>query len=110
MPFHTVAREGELQPGDIKPIAIGDTQLVLLRSGDRYFALQRRCLHAGGDLADGIVSRGHIVCAHHGWRFAVASGQHEMSPETCLRTFAVRIEGDEIQVDPTPLWKGELTP
>jgi hypothetical protein len=38
----------------------------------------------------------------------VATGVHEISPETCLVTYAVRIQDDDVLVDPTPrrkLWQ-----
>jgi len=101
--FVTVAQIGQLAPGDILAIEVAGRAIVLYRDGDHYFAAQRRCLHQGGDLADGIVSRGHLVCPVHGWRFHVATGALAASPETCLATYAVRVTGTEIQIDPTPV-------
>jgi len=100
--FEPVATVGELADGDILPIEIGGEKLVLCRSGDDYYALQRRCIHQGADLAEGIVSRGTIVCAMHGWRFQLANGQHELSAETCLISYPVRVDGDRILVRSTP--------
>ena len=97
-----VATIGELADGDIKPIEVQGVQLVLCRVGDEYFATQRKCLHQGGDLTEGIVSSGRIVCAVHGWRFDLRTGVHELSPMTCLRTYPTRIEGNSIFVSPTP--------
>jgi nitrite reductase (NADH) small subunit len=97
--WSAVATVGQLAPGDVIAITAGGVDMVLGRDGDRYFATQRRCLHRGGDLADGIIARGHLVCAVHGWRFATATGRHE-SNEFCLVTYPVRITGDQIEVDP----------
>lgn len=102
MAFHTVARVGELQPGDIKPVKVDGRDIIVYRVGDAYYATQRNCLHQGGDLADGLVSRGLLICPLHGWQFHADTGVHELSPETCLRTYDVRVAGDEIQLDPTP--------
>ena len=102
MEFEAVATVDELAPGDIKPIRVGGRELCLYRAGDAYFATQRRCLHQGADLAEGIVSRGAVVCAMHGWRFDLRTGQHELSPETCLRTYPVRIDGERVLVSATP--------
>jgi len=96
-----VAMVGQLAAGDVIPISVDGVDMVLGRDGDRYFATQRRCLHRGGDLADGIVARGHLVCAVHGWRFSTATGRHE-SDEFCLQTYPVRVNGDRIEVDPHP--------
>lgn len=99
MTWHTVAKVGAVRANDVIPISIGSLELALGRDGDRYFATQRQCVHQGGDLADGIVSRGHLVCPHHGWRFSTATGQHETASTFCLRTYPVRVVGDDLQVE-----------
>jgi nitrite reductase (NADH) small subunit len=90
---------GDVRAGDVIAVAVDDLELVLGRDGDRYFATQRRCVHRGGDLADGIVSRGHLICPQHGWRFSTATGCAPESSEYCLVTYAVRVVGDQIEVD-----------
>ncbi len=107
MAYYAVATVDELAPGDVKAVRVGAVEMVLYRSGDAYFAAQRQCLHQGGDLADGIISRGFLVCPLHGWKFHADSGRHALSPQTCLKTYAVRVEGDVIQVDPQPRWQGQ---
>ncbi len=98
-----VARVGDIQPNDVIAINVDGQELALGRDGDRYFATQRRCLHRGGDLAEGIVSRGFLICPQHAWRFSTATGQHAEASEYCLVTYAVRVHGDQIEVDPRPL-------
>jgi nitrite reductase/ring-hydroxylating ferredoxin subunit len=100
--WHAVARVGELAAGDVRAVEVAGTALVLGRDGDRYFACQRQCVHRGGDLADGIVSRGHLICPQHGWRFSTATGKnpdasdHEIAAS--LVTYAVRVTGDDIEI------------
>jgi nitrite reductase/ring-hydroxylating ferredoxin subunit len=100
--WHPVAKVGQLAPGDIIPVDAGGVQMILGRDGDRYFALQRHCVHQGGDLADGIIARGHVVCANHGWRFSTATGRHDQASDLCLVVYAVRVNGEHIEVDPIP--------
>ena len=100
--WHAVARASDLRSGDVIPIEVDGVQMVLGRDGDRYFAAQRWCVHSGGDLSLGIVARGHLVCANHGWRFSTATGRHDEASDVCLATFAVRVTGEQIEVDPTP--------
>jgi len=97
-----VARVGDVKPNDVIAVTIDGVELVLGRDGDRYFATQRRCVHRGGDLAEGIVSRGHLICPQHAWRFSTATGCHAEASELCLATYAVRLVGDQIEVDPAP--------
>ena len=99
MTWHAVAKVGTLSAGDVVAVAVAGVELVLGRDGERYFATQRRCLHRGGDLAEGIVSRGHLVCAHHGWRFSTATGRHAEASDVCLATYAVRVTGEDIEIE-----------
>ena len=100
--WHAVAKVGDVRAGDVIAVSVEGTEMVLGLDGDRYFALQRRCVHRGGDLSEGIVSRGHVVCANHGWRFSTATGRHDQASDVCLVSYAVRVVGDQIEIDPTP--------
>jgi nitrite reductase (NADH) small subunit len=102
MTWHAVAKVGDVRAGDVIAVAVEGVEMVLGLDGDRYFALQRRCVHRGGDLADGIVSRGHVVCANHGWRFSTATGRHDQASDVCLVSYDVRVVGEQIEIDPTP--------
>ncbi|HEY0190639.1 MAG TPA: Rieske (2Fe-2S) protein [Kofleriaceae bacterium] len=100
--WRAVARVGDVRPNDVIAVAIDGVELVLGRDGERYFATQRRCVHLGGDLAEGIVSRGHLICPVHAWRFSTATGCLAEASQYCLVTYPVRVNGDQIEVDPTP--------
>lgn len=97
---------------------VGAVSAVVFRDGEQVFAAERRCPHAGADLAEGVVSRGHLVCPLHLWRFEAATGERivefrrgpgpadvvvERWPQDCLVTYATRVVGDWIELDPTPL-------
>jgi nitrite reductase/ring-hydroxylating ferredoxin subunit len=97
--WHVVAKVGAVRAGDVIAIEAAGVQMILGLDGDRYFAMQRQCLHRGGDLSDGIIARGHVVCANHGWRFSTATGCHDSASDVCLRTYPVRISGDDIEVE-----------
>ncbi|HEX3759854.1 MAG TPA: Rieske 2Fe-2S domain-containing protein [Kofleriaceae bacterium] len=100
--WRTVARIGDVKPNDVIAVTVDGIEMVLGRDGERYFATQRRCLHRGGDLAEGIVSRGHLICPQHAWRFSTATGCNAEASEFCLVTYPVRVVGDRIEVDPRP--------
>ncbi len=100
--WHVVAKASEVRPGDVVAVEIGGLEIVVGRDGDRYFAMQRRCVHRGGDLAEGIVSRGHLICPNHAWRFSTATGCHAEASEYCLVTYAVRVVDEQIEIDPRP--------
>lgn len=84
-------------------VEVDGVEIALGRDGDRYFATQRRCVHRGGDLVEGIVSRGHLICPNHAWRFSTATGQHAEASEYCLLVYPVRVTGEDVEVDSVPL-------
>ncbi len=111
MTWYPAAKLGDLKPGDVIGVEVAGIAMALVRDGDAIYALQRHCVHRGGDLADGILSRGHLICPQHGWRFAAATGQHHtghpdgaglQASDVCLVRYATRVVGDQIEIDPTP--------
>ena len=97
--WHAVAKVGDVRSGDVMAIAVGGREIVLGLDGDRYFATQRQCVHRGGDLAEGIVSRGHVICPQHGWRFSTLTGKTPEPSEYCLVIYSVRVVEDRIEVE-----------
>ena len=100
--WRAVAKVGDVRAGDVIAVAVDGVNMVLGLDGDRYFAMQRQCVHRGGDLSEGIVSRGHVICPNHGWRFSTETGRHADVSEYCLVTYAVRVVEDQIEIDPQP--------
>ena len=101
MTWHAAAKVGDVRAGDAIAVTVDGVELVLGRDGERYFAAQRWCPHRHGDLADGIVSRGHLICPQHGYRFSAETGCHDAASEYCLAMYDVRVAGDQIEIDTT---------
>ena len=106
--WHVVGRAAELADGDIVPVEVAGRALVIFRDGDRIGCMQRACVHQGGDLSLGIISRHHIICPVHAWRFSTETGVHAESPQTCLAIHDVRVVDGAIEVDPTPRRLGRV--
>ena len=106
--FKRAAYLSDLSEDEILPAEVDGVELVIYRDGEAIRACQRYCPHQRGDLSEGLVSRGYLICSAHGWRFNAQTGVHEISPQVCLATFAVQVAGDEIQIDSTPIRRGEL--
>lgn len=58
----------------------GSQPIVLVRKGEDIHALDGRCAHAGGPLADGSLEDGCVVCPWHGSRFELGSGAVRRGP------------------------------
>ena len=82
-------------PREGRAVDLGGQSLALFNLGDRYVAVENRCPHGGGPLADGIVGGDTVTCPLHNWRVCLDSGsvtkpcQQDVPP---VRTFPVRVE------------------
>ena len=95
--FVRVLPAGELRDGELIPVEIDGTPVVLVRHAGEFFAVQNNCSHrdfplteAGFDQRDGL-----LVCAWHGGCFDVRTGEAVIPPATDpVETFLTRVGAD----------------
>ena len=63
-----------------RAIQVGDREIAVFNLGDRFLAVENRCPHRSGPLADGIVSGTNIVCPLHAWKFSLETGRGAGGP------------------------------
>ena len=80
---------------------IGETMIGLFHIEGEFYALDNRCPHEGASLAHGYIEADTVSCRIHHWRFSIRDGTYldEDKPRCNVRTFPVRLVGDEIQVE-----------
>jgi nitrite reductase/ring-hydroxylating ferredoxin subunit len=94
-----IARVGEVQPGEIKPIDLGGREALLVENRGKYFVCDRLCPHEGVDLTTAAVIGTQIRCANHGYCFDLATGTCVMpAGGPSLTVLPVEIRGEEICV------------
>jgi len=101
MAFVTVARLSDLPPGKARCVVVDGATVALYRVANRFYATQDTCCGRGGQLSAGTVNTETrtVSCPLHSWEYDLASGQFAEAPFVRLRTYPVRVAGDEIQVD-----------
>jgi 3-phenylpropionate/trans-cinnamate dioxygenase ferredoxin subunit len=95
--FVRVLAADELRDGELLPIEIDGTPVVLVRHRGAFHAVQNNCSHkdfplseAGFDPRDGV-----LVCAWHGGCFDVVTGRAVVPPAVePVETFPTRVSGD----------------
>ncbi len=97
--FKTVCRVGDLKDGESKNVIVAGKILVLFRDGDRFHALDDACPHMGFSLVGGAVEAGTVTCPLHAWRFRLGDGCWVSSPRVKVGCYAVRVQGDDVQVE-----------
>ena len=99
--FVKVAEVGELSPGGMKMVELGDDQVLVCNVGGTIYACDNVCTHAFGPLSEGDLDGEQVECPLHGSVFNVTTGEVIDPPaRRSLRLFEVRIEGQDILVGP----------
>ena len=82
-------------------VAVGDQEIAVFNLGQRFLAVENRCPHRGGPLADGIVTGDSVVCPLHAWKINLQQGNVERPGETpaCVRTYATRVEAGTLLLE-----------
>ena len=81
--------EGEGREFDLDGLLVA---VFRTRTGSVH-ALEARCPHRGGPLADGLLDPTSVVCPLHGWRFSFDDGT-PLNGDLPVRTFDAR-HGDD---------------
>jgi nitrite reductase (NADH) small subunit len=84
-----------------RAIQIAGHEIAVFHLGNRFLAVENRCPHRGGPLADGIVSGGNVVCPLHAWKVDLTSGEvtNQPAPLQCVKTFPVRVENNVVSLE-----------
>lgn len=99
---------GVVPSGESRVVQVGGEQVAVFHIDGQYHAVSNKCPHRGGPL-----SRGHLEpvgtvpaggcpqdfavrCPIHGWLFELKSGRCLNQPQAQIRSYALRVEGDQV--------------
>jgi len=106
MNYVFAAKASEVPEGAmIKATAEGRT-VLLARLGGEVYALNNKCPHMGGSLADGKLEDGLVICPRHGAAFEIKTGKNMRGPKIGplkltthdAQAYPVKVEGEDILV------------
>jgi nitrite reductase (NADH) small subunit len=78
-----------------RAVRLGSLSVAIFNTGETFLAVENRCPHQGGPLADGIVGGSTVTCPLHNWRVCLESGAVTKPCESgaaAVRTFPVKVE------------------
>lgn len=93
------ADRSALGDGEVIGVIVAGHEVALYETDGAVYATDDICTHAYAKLSDGWMEKGEIECPLHAGRFEIKTGRATAPP--CvddLKTYPVRVEGDEIQV------------
>jgi len=92
----------ELEPGTVRVVETGDVPIAVFNCEGRILAIEDRCSHDDGPLAEGTLDQSEctVECPRHGSLFDLTTGRPKTLPAfEPVRTFAVDTSNDTIKVE-----------
>jgi nitrite reductase (NADH) small subunit len=96
--FVTVARVGDIPPGQGRQVTVDERWVGLFNLGGAYHAIDNLCLHRGGPLAEGVIHGCVVTCPWHGWQFDLTNGALVQDPSVGVTRHETRIVDGDVQV------------
>lgn len=97
-----VARVGDLAPGEMTYVEVGEDPVCLINLDGAFYALCDICTHEEASLSDGEIVGDEVECPLHGGAFEIRTGQAAAFPVVVpAKTYRVRVVGDVVEVDAT---------
>ena len=99
--FVKVAGIGELSPGEMKQVQLGQEELLVANVDGSFYVIGDTCTHSMGPLSQGELDGETVECPLHGARFSVITGECVGPPaDERVNAYEVRVSGQEILVGP----------
>lgn len=105
-----VAYCAEIPLREGRVVLIGDREIAVFNLGEKFLAVENRCPHRQGPLADGILAGETVICPLHAWKISLDDGRVQRPAETaaCVETFRTKVEAGMLllEVEPPPIGAG----
>ena len=99
MQWISVCTTDELENNQHLVVELDDTDVIVFRLDDKFYAIEDICSHDGGKISGGMCENGEIICPRHGARFCIKTGAVKSPPAyEGVECYAVRIEGNTLQI------------
>jgi nitrite reductase/ring-hydroxylating ferredoxin subunit/uncharacterized membrane protein len=97
--FVPVLAEAALPENELKRVNADGMPILLVRKGQRIYAIAETCGHLGGPLSEGKLEGASVRCPWHGSRFSLEDGRVLEAPSVHAQpVLTVRIRDGQIEV------------
>jgi nitrite reductase/ring-hydroxylating ferredoxin subunit len=91
----------------MKAFTMNGKDILIANHDGKYYAMNSKCTHMGGDLSKGELEGKVVTCPRHGAKFDITSGECISGPKMGLlkprikneTAYIVKVEGNNILVD-----------
>lgn len=94
-----IGEVGELPQKLGKTVIVGNKEIAVFKTENGEIrAIENRCPHKGGVLAEGILSGEYVFCPMHDWKISVKDGKVQAPDVGCVQTYPVEVKGGQVFV------------
>ncbi len=98
-PWISVIQEGLIPLREGRRVMCSGYEIALFNLGDEYLAVDNKCPHKAGPLADGIVSGKAVFCPLHNWKINLENGCALSGGEGQVKVYPVKITEGKICIN-----------
>jgi 3-phenylpropionate/trans-cinnamate dioxygenase ferredoxin subunit len=107
MSFIQVATTDQVPSGSMRSYTVNDKGILITNYDGKYYAMNLKCTHMGGDLSKGKLEGRVVTCPRHGSKFDITTGECISGPKLGFikpkvkneNIYSVKVEGNSILVD-----------
>ncbi|MBI1976461.1 MAG: nitrite reductase small subunit NirD [Candidatus Omnitrophica bacterium] len=110
--WYEAVPEGAIPVREGRRVIFKDHQIALFNLGDRFIAVDNRCPHRQGPLADGIIAGHAVFCPLHNWKIGLENGCVLAGGEGKVKVYPTKIANHRVYVafDSGDVHKGDTLP
>ena len=95
-----LTQRDSIPPREGRAVTVGALEIAIFNLDGRFLAIDNRCPHQGGPLADGLMAGPAVVCPLHAWKVDLATGAViRPASSTCVRSYPVRVDAGVIEIE-----------
>jgi|SRR5215471_6677214 len=94
-----LASEADLPAvNEAKEFSCNGRMICVANLNGEITAMDNVCLHQGGPLGDGVISKGKVVCPWHGWEWDPKTGESHL-PGAKVSVYPLKFENGDVLID-----------
>jgi ferredoxin-nitrite reductase len=98
-PAKPVVAVADIPEGGAKLARVRGEEMAIFKNDGKVFGVQNTCPHEGGQLCNGWLESGEVVCPLHGYKFNLQSGVCSTDPKLKIKVFKLVAQGDGVTLE-----------
>jgi nitrite reductase/ring-hydroxylating ferredoxin subunit len=89
----------EIAEGVGKLVRLKGEEMAVFKSSGKLYGVQNICPHEGGQLCNGWIDGGEVVCPLHGYKFDLKTGACSTDPTLRVKVFHLVAQSEQVIVE-----------